>query len=357
MSSAVSQLNPLFGRKWQVQIKLSGSNVLFTIPDPNADPTYDPQALKVTFDVQQVAFQHYWTAEIIIWNADATLIDPVLKEAAQGAVVTLAAGYQNGNYNTIWSGPIFQAFLERENVTDLKLRLWCVLGLPPYKSPSIGASIPAFQTQQQIVQQIAALAHVPIGVISKNLSTTTLPRSQVVFGNLDRHLDDIAESNNMQWWIDQNGLNMGSVQEDVSISPTAIVFSPPVVLGAAGPPPSTQDLGTQSIIGTPVQTMYGVSFRVLLDPRVQVKKPLTMVQINNSLITFMKSVYGENPRLLDQSGQYVVIGARFVGDTRGNAWYTEITGWTRSVSLLDGVVSNASLGYGSAGTPGTSAAQ
>ena len=35
-------------------------------------------------------------------------------------------------------------------------------------------------------------------------------------------------------------------------------------------------------------------------------------------------------RFFDPSGLYVVAGVRHTGDTRGNEWYTEITGVVRN---------------------------
>lgn len=345
--SSTQQLNPLYGRKYELKVVLPNKNVVVTAADSN----FGANPLRVTFDVSTIAFAQVWWADITIWNPDAELIDPILTEQAQGATVFLSAGYQNGNYGLIWSGPVFQAFLERENVTDLKLTLHCILRLPPLVDSALaGETIAALQTQNQIVQRIAQLASVPLAKVSANIKANPTPRAQVIFGNMERHLDCIAGQNNMQWWLDQHGLNMGSIQEDLATTSAAppLSFSPAAVTGAAGPP-APVSAATPSIVGTPQQTMYGVSFKVLLDPRVQVQRPLQTVSIDNSLIQFLKRTYGQYLRLLDQSGVYVVVGARYVGDTRGNEWYTEIQGVTRTGNVLAELVAgieNASVARG-----------
>jgi hypothetical protein len=178
-----------------------------------------------------------------------------------------------------------------------------------------------------------------------------LPFAVTVFGNLSTHLDNIANQAGMQYWVgDDGGLSFGGVDEDLtSINENGdLVFAPPF-LGASSTSPAPPPLppGTaQSLIGTPVQTLYGVSFRVLLDPRVQTKKPLMTVKIDTSQILFLKRQIGQNPRILDSGGVYVVVATRHIGDSRGNTWETQIDGISRSgntLAMLIGGVANANL--------------
>ena len=338
-SAGVGQLNPLFGRKWQVQISqitpaAVGSGPPQTTPLLSiSDNSYDPEALRITFDIRQQAFQGLWEATICVYNADIAanaILDLLATQQSQQLLVTVSAGYQNGNYAVIWQGPIFQAFLERENVTDLKLTLYCVIRLPPISdSGNVGETYAAQTTQQQIVASIAKQASLPLANVSQDIDATPLPRSVTIFGNLSQHLSDIATDNDMQWWITADGLNFGGVDDSLDLSPNpSFVYSPPLNATTVGPLPQLPP-GTGSIIGTPQETMYAVEFTVLLDPRVVVKWPLLTVQINNSQLRFLKQQVGQFIAPLDQDNTYVVWALRHIGDSRGETWYTQISGAKR----------------------------
>lgn len=332
----IPEFGPLYGRKYQVILNLPGQQQII------ADSDWDPSVLRVTFDIRMMALQEqFWECDVAIYNADGWLIDAVLGAQGQAATVQISAGYQNGNYAVIWDGPIFQAFLERENVVDLKLTIVSMIRLLGLiDGEDAGFNLEAAATQIDILNQIASKLHAPFAPagLSSNVGSDPIPRGVTVFGNLSKVLSDLAEDNNMQWWLSSLGLNFGDPTEDftdssgVSVAP-ALIFSPPVV-PSVGPSLPLPAGSTGSILGTPQQTMYGVAFRVCLDPRVKVEKPLMSVKIDNSALRILKLQIGQNPRLLDQDGVYVVVGLRHFGDTRGNDWYTEIDGWTRVGNTL-----------------------
>src|SRR5947209_6671930 len=100
--------NPLFGRYYKLDVSIpngagNGGTTVLTL----ASNSFEPEALRMTFDVQLYAFQAYWYAEICIYNLDQAttqqlLAQPQTGAAAlgqikQGMVATLSAGYQNGN--------------------------------------------------------------------------------------------------------------------------------------------------------------------------------------------------------------------------------------------------------------------
>jgi hypothetical protein len=54
------------------------------------------------------------------------------------------------------------------------------------------------------------------------------------------------------------------------------------------------------------------------------------VQLDQSLIRQYKVSVGDNKFLpLDQDGIYVIGGVRHRGDSRGGAWYSEVTGFVK----------------------------
>lgn len=322
MSSSPTQL-PLFLRKYNVDVlvpQADGSNKVLTVASDQFEVP-----LKVTFDIYQPAFQSYWCAEIVIYNLDQQTTQEFLSVGMQNLQVVVSAGYKQGSYGVIWSGPVFQPLFDRENVTDFKITLNCILGLWANTRNSINLTVAANLRQTDVVMAIAnsAFSKIPVVALSSNISDKKLPRGKTMFGNPGTYFSQIATDNGLTWWLSQKGLTMKGLNDpDIPTTPS-LTYSPPVT--------SNQQSGAQSsstngvIIGTPQQTQYGVSFRVLLDPRLQV---FSVVKIDNSQIRLIKKQVGELPYLLDQDGIYVVGAVRFTGDTRGNDWYADIDGYT-----------------------------
>ena len=104
---------------------------------------------------------------------------------------------------------------------------------------------------------------------------------------------------------------------------------------------------TRSVIGVPKQTPFGVIFRVFLDPRLKVQVPPLLIQLDVQVISQIKVPYPLTPFLpLDQSRQFVVAQVKHVGDSRGQEWSTEVTGYMRGYcqNLLKGIFLSTSGG-------------
>jgi hypothetical protein len=322
----------LFLRKWQLVIKSapsSGQQTVITLPDPK---TGNAESLRVTFDVYTRFWKDIWYAHICIYNPNEQLSNFLLGQGQnsstqpspsasnqtlqiqQAMEVTLSAGYQKGeNYGVIWDGFVLQPLFERENQTDFKVTLNCVLGLDEIGRNWVGRTFSQQSvSQMQLIQSIAKNSYhpIPIGTISSTL-TKKLPRAQTFFGSPKKILDEVARDNNMNWFLGQKGLlNFGKLDEDLSVSSSnAIQYTP-----------------TTGIVGTPVQLQYGIQFRLLLDSRVQVKKPLMCVNISNTQVRQLLKQAGVLPSILSNDGTYAVIEARYRGDTRGQEWYTDVIG-------------------------------
>jgi len=343
---------PLYGRAFELSVTLppdaSGNQEVITL----ASDSFDVSP-RVTFDIVTPAFQTYWSADICVYNLDQNVVEKITQgvvtapsssqpsqaTVTQGMIVTLSAGYQSGNYGVIWQGPVFQAMYERENAVDLKLTLYCLISFYEVNRQFVKDTIAAGFTQEQQLQRIIQLttsqgtlnpATIESFKVSPNISQQKLPRGKVVFGSPGKYFTEIAEGNNMQWWLTHKGLNFGNPAEDVTQAGTPkIVFSPPTLPGLNTTGPQLFNSTANGIIvGTPQQTQQGVSFRALLDPRVVVEKPLLTVKIDNSQLRLQKRQLNQYIGVLDQDGIYVVGGARFRGDTRGNDWYVDVDGYT-----------------------------
>lgn len=341
----------LFGRKYELTVSLPAANgqgaELLTL----ASSAFEPEALRVTFDVYTPAFQAYWYADICVYNLDQGLTQKILNAAAppqntaqtdqpitQGVIVTLSAGYQQGAYGVIWKGVLFQPLWERENAVDFKLTLHCLTALDKYSRNFISGQYAAGMNQTQLLNNImqqttsgpAPIQAASGASVSKNLGAgQTFSRGVALFGNPKKYMDQTARSNNMQWWESNGGLNLGSPDEDIGVSSAdPLVFTPPPLPGVNSSAPVIPSKNQGIIVGTPQQTQLGVSFRALLNPHVLVQKPLPKVKLDYTQLRLQKKQIGQLPGLLDQDGVYVVGGARFTGDNRGQEWYVDITGYT-----------------------------
>ena len=337
--------NPLYGRRYRVTVATPGgdgnTNNVITVTDSDNEPN----SLRATFDIEQRAFQVYWFAEIALYNLDQATTDLLLGQQMQNLEVTVSAGYVDGEYGIIWSGPVFQPLFEREGAIDFKITLRCILGLIEGSRNFINKTFAAQITQLELMQQIAdsAFTKIPLNSISSQVSTKKLPRGKPVFGNPGKYFTAIAEDNNMQWWLDKKGLSLSFLNDDDIPNEPTITFAPPLlpIPKTAGTAQTTPSNGV--IVGTPEQTQYGVYFRALLNPNVQITRPYTAAKVDHSQIRKQKTQLGQVPTLLDQDGIYIVAGVRFLGDTRGNDWYVDVDGFTRSVAktqLLQAILAN-----------------
>jgi hypothetical protein len=317
-------VNPLYGRKYELQILMPPDSTgtqreVLTVSSSD----FGNAALRFTFDCQMWRYHTNWMADISIYNLNELTTDKLLNNAGlawrqpstlikQNMEVVISAGYANGNYGVIWRGPIFQWSWERVDVTDFKLTLDCNLALYGFGTDALVSQTFAAGAQQlDVIRAIAAQAFKGTPVfISPNISEKRLPRAKTLFGSPSKYLTQIAQDNGMSWWLSKKGLGMGKAAEPGTPLDPAIVFTP-----------------TTGIIGTPQQTVEGVTLTVLLDPRVECKQPTQQIKIDNSSIRARKIQIGETKFLpLDQDGIYHVIGVRHYGDNRGDDWYTEITG-------------------------------
>jgi hypothetical protein len=324
---------PFFGRSYKLTV--------FPATDPDnqiviSGDEWEPDALRFSFEIEQVAYAKggsFWYAEIDIYNCDGTiaygpsagktLIADLLTENSK---VRVQAGYQaDGEPIAIWEGILYQALWERVNVTDFKLTLRCTMarGLPNF----VKANIDPYKTLAEQVKKIAESSITPIGVTDSQLHVLggpRLARSKTVYGNPNRYLSQVAASAQVPNWFTADNFSLASLQGGAQL-----YYAPPVL---GGPAPTREADGiTRSLIGSPQQTMQGIQFRVLLDSRLQIISPLPVVSVDRRYIrqqAIKPPVSGFMPRKLDNQDSYYLVGVRHVGDTRGNAWYSEATCWS-----------------------------
>jgi hypothetical protein len=300
-----------FGWAWELTIN--------TTPDADGNQQsivvssseWDPETLRIVFDVNLPAYKSLWFARISIYNMNKATAQTIL---TQGMSVTLKAGYQTQPFGTIFEGEIYQPMWEMENVVDFKLTLMCYTGMKETIANFSSVQGSPNSTQAAIVASIAANAFHPItvGAIDTTaLSQTKYPRARPFFGDPIKFIDRVARANNMQSWVGFNGLNVSSLEADSAIA--TLTYSP-----------------TSGIIGTPQQTQDGIEFQVYLDARVTPTQPPLQVKIDNAPIRQLPKYPGDYPTILDKDGLYIVMGVNHVGDSRSNGgnWYTRIVAVT-----------------------------
>ena len=334
MSTAASTY-PLWGQAWELTVTAataSGSQT--TVVSSNA---WEPEALRITFDVlQAMNTAPLWYADINIYNLDAQSEQNILLNATWA---TLKAGFQFGPSisSIIWDGPVFQAILTREDVVDQRITLHCV-ALPGPLEEVVNFSMGQFSSQQQLLARIAQGINLPpmtpaqgtVGsTAAQRMTVTQYPRGNTVFGKSSKFMTQLADSNFLQSWNDGKQAYLSEV--DTGNRTPDLIYAPPF-------PPEYQiqtgdvpDGTTLSIIGTPQQIQQGVIFTVLLDPRLKVGLPQLMVQLVRTALNFElrnPNPNSELPTALSSNLTFFVGQVHHFGDSRGNNWETEVTGWS-----------------------------
>ena len=317
MSTPAVSLNPLFGRAWKLTVTTpangSGEQTQTTV----SSSAWDPEALRITFEVDLPAFASTWYAKIEIYNLAPSLAQAFIY--GQGSTVSLEAGYQVSPYGVIFQGVVYQALYERtENVVDSKVTLMCYTGMKEVLGNFANIQSGPNQTQASLIARMVAGAQTPItqgNISTAQLSTTTYPRRRGFFGDPSRFIEDVAAANNMQAWYGFDGLNVSTMGTDTTVSTITYTSS-------------------TGILGTPQQTQDGVAFRVMLDARPRVQNPPMQVNIASAVIRQLAVAVGNYRPILDANGLYLVNGIQHVGDSRGEDWYTRIEGFTSTGGKL-----------------------
>ena len=336
--SSPSSGTPLWGQAWELTITCAtAGGAQTTTISSNA---WEPEALRITFDVlQAMNTSPLWYADISIYNLD----DQTAQNIALNATwATLKAGFQFGAQvsSIIWNGPVFQVLYTREAVVDQKLTLHCVVF--PAVSPTdiVGFSMGQFSNQQQLIARMISETNLPAVsvaagtqglVAAQRMTATQYPRGNTVFGKVSKYFAQIADDNVVQTWTDGLKTYIGEVDSGGSDAQPDLIYSPAFPPGSTGNSSGLPTGTNQSIIGTPQQIQQGVTFTVLLDPRLQVQLPPLLVQLVRTQISQLErtpSPNSELPTALQSNLTFFVTQVRHSGDTRGNEWQTEVTGFS-----------------------------
>lgn len=343
MSTAPSTI-PLWGRAWKLSVKLASGDVQVL-----SQNSWDPEALRVVFDIVESTLPSpFWFADVTVYN----LNDPEMQNLLFNAVwLTLEAGYQSGpsKSSIVWDGPVLQVLFDRKEVVDLTMRFNCLAGPWLLEQQFVNLAMGPLSSQLDVVSKMIAQMNGNVGEqVSSNaqklLASNQYPRGKTIFGRVSKYIAQMSDDNFLNHWIDGNQHYLTELFDpNVKINPD-IVYGPPFPpnQNASQPDPEI----TRGIIGVPKQSPFGAIFTVLLDPRLKVQLPPLLVKLDQTVISQLKLQYGQILTPLDQSGLFVAAQIHHYGDTRGNEWYTEVTGYTRGYAqgLLSGTFVAAQAG-------------
>lgn len=247
----------------------------------------DVSALRCTFKLKKTFVQTPNTAQIRIYNLAPNTENQIKKEFSR---IVMLAGYES-NYGLIYDGNIKQVLAGKENGTDTFVDIAAGDGDHAYAYATISKTIAAGASPRDILSA-AADAMKPHGVkagsIPVSVPGTALPRAKVMYGAARDMLRQAASSAGAFWSIQDGTVQV--VGPEQLLPGQALVFSPQT-----------------GLIGSPVMTNEGISFKVLLNPLLKVAGPVILE----------KTKY---------DGAYKVLSIEYIGDTHGQDWYCNLIG-------------------------------
>ena len=315
---------------------------LYVQRDSGSQEMLDLSDYRVKFHITQNSTGRPCTAEISVYNvSDATanrISCPMytrIDQNKQHYRVIIDAGYQS-HHGVIFKGDLWWKSMTRETETDTYLRLIAATGWRGYENATVSASVPA-GSSQYVVVDAASKTLEPYGVQvarTPQLSPATLPRGKVLYGMTRDCLQSVADTNQIDWAFTDRG-----------------------IIGLQkGNPPAPQDIAeviilepSTGLLDRPEVTTMGVKAKMLLNPSVEFGSYVSIASSHLKTPDYSTNYSAVNENLpatgtmVDPTGVYLVKSREHTGDTRGDAWYTDVIaiGTTSGVQApLDGTYLN-----------------
>lgn len=233
--------------------------------------------------------------------------------------VVVQAGYENAAYGVIFSGTIKQFRTGREsNGVDTYLDILAADGDVGYNYGINNTTLASGMTGRQRLEATIKELNV-VGLSQGELQIDgvggVLPRGKVLFGLARGHLRAQSQNFGATWSI-QNG-KIQVLPLDGYLPGEAVVLT-----------------AQTGLIGRPEQTAEGIKVRCLLNPKITIG---ATVKIDNASINTTHQALNNEGKLvfnkyaglqmladISADGLYRVYVSEFVGDTRGQEWYTDL---------------------------------
>jgi hypothetical protein len=280
----------------------------FSLTLGNDSQITDLSDLHCTFSIKQADKETFQSATVRIYNISEKTLNALA--AQEYLTMTIQAGYVNGNYGTIFLGVVIQARFGRDNPTDTYLDIIAGEGYIAQQQV-MSLTMSAGATMQDVAEQAAQSSGLHLKPYDF-IPGAKLPRGKTIYGMARDTLHIAAATAGFSYFYDNKG-NIAFVPLESSIPGTATVIN--------------SDTG---MIGWPEQTQAGIKVRTLLNPLLDVA---SAIKIDNKSIRAM----GVTPSYqwindvatfphIAADGLYRIYVIEHSGDTRGNAWYSDITG-------------------------------
>ncbi len=296
----------LYGRRYRVLVDLGGGEA------------FDVSNLRCNFEITKSLYLKMQPSKLTIWNLSPENENRLIES---GQRIIIEAGYNGEFYGKIFEGNVIQPLRYKENGVDYKLTLISMDSDRFVSSAIIGISEVAKQSRRNVINDLASKASIPSGIGNLVKSNFTYPRGKIMFGKASDYLEQIAKSEKARYYNEDGKVNIidaGTIEE-------GYIF----------------DLSPKTgLIGSPVQTEYGISCECLLNPMIRLN---SLFHLDNSRIKGREYSYGSPVRSLDTEGIYRVIEISYIGDTRSNDWKCEINAISQAGMLPDMALSEQVL--------------
>ena len=275
----------------------------------------DLSALRFSFAIRRGDRQTPNSADIRVYNVAQKTADRIrqILPTPEFSRVVIQAGYE-GNYGVIFDGQIKQVRVGRESQLDTYLDITAADGDSAYNFAVSALSLPAGSTPGDHASAVLqGMAKYGIGQgYMPDLPGNPLPRGKAIFGMSRDELRKIAETTSTSWSIQDGAVNF---IPETSYMPGDV----PVISAATG------------MIGIPEQTQDGIRIKTLLNPSIKIgsaikldNKSLNQYRYNLAINQQAQNGLSEQSNKVNADGLYYVMLADHTGDTRGNAWFTDM---------------------------------
>jgi hypothetical protein len=274
----------------------------------------DLSQLHIKFSVKRSDTQTPNSADIMVYNLDENTAQQIKKEFTK---VVLQAGYES-NFGVIFQGNIKQVLIGRENATDTYLNIIAGDGDNAYNFAIVNQTLAAgCSAPDQIKAALDPMQKKDVSMGTVMVAKDQkLPRGKVMYGASKKYLRSLAATNAAAWSIQDGKLNFLPLR--TYLKGEAVLIN-----------------SKTGMIGRPEQTNEGLNVKTLLNPLFKISG---RVKINNADVAQFKinlTVPGSpanTPPQLREDGYYYIMVVEYVGDTRGQDWFSSLTCLTVDVT-------------------------
>lgn len=265
--------------------------------------------LRIEFRATKTALASPPMAEITLWNLSPEIETKLLMEGSQ---ITLEAGYED-SCGVIYKGVIIQPIRGKKNTTDFYTKFICLSEDHFWNLAFTEGTIAPNVKRKELVKQILRSTYNTGGLEIEDLdipdtnavdgSSTALERPKVLFGNPRDYIRNAAKMSNTSPYIEDNKLKFLAFDDT--------------------PPKFAHEVNIETgMVGEPTQSNEYLNVQVLLNPNMKIGE---YIHIDNKKVLVQQlSDIRDHVWLLDRDGLYKIIGIEYVGDSRGNTWYSNL---------------------------------